>query len=299
MARLIARANEDRAQLGIALMLAANFGFALVDSSVKWLVLAGLPAWQLAFMRYFGHVLISTTIILKGGFEMDRFRTDHAGLVILRALFLVVGTVMNFFVLRYLSLTVTSAIMFSAPIIVCALAGPTLGERAGPVRWAAILLGFAGVLVIIRPFGAEFHWAYIVPLLVAVCMACYSLLTRHLSGKVATDTMQFYSGAVGSVILLPAALLTWQTPQTVLDWMLMLMLGVWAFIGHEWLTRAHGFAPANLLMPYTYSFMVYLTIISVLVFGDLPDFWTIIGAMIIVVSGLIIWMRERQKEARG
>ena len=296
MEGLTAQLRQDRAQLGIVMMLVAYLFFAMVDTSVKWLVLLGFHAFQLAFMRYVGHFLISLAQILRGGASWSRFRSAHMKLVLLRAVLLVASTVLNFVALNYLPLTVTSAIMFSAPIIVCALSMPLLGERVGPWRWVAIVVGFIGVLVIIRPLGESFHWAAILTVINALCLSLYSILTRKLAGIIAPQTMQFYAGFIGTFALLPFAVMTWQTPDTALDWGLMIGLGLWGWAGHELLTRAHSFAPANILMPYTYSFMIYLTCSSYLVFGNVPDFWTLIGAAIIVGSGLVIWKRENRKE---
>jgi len=188
--------------------------------------------------------------------------------------------------------------MFSAPILVSLLSWPLLGERVGPWRWLAIVIGFAGVLVVIRPFGESYHWAALLSVYNAFAMAFYSILTRKLSGEIAAETMQFYMGAIGTVVLLPLALFTWETPSSGLDWALMLGLGIWGWAGHGLLTRAHGFAPASTLMPYTYSFMIYLTITSYLVFGNLPDGATLLGAAIIVGSGLLIWWRENLQRRR-
>ncbi|MEO1549770.1 MAG: DMT family transporter [Pseudomonadota bacterium] len=295
MVGVAAKALEDRTSLGIAMMLGAYFLFSLVDTSVKWLVLAGLPAVQLTFFRYVGHFAISLTQIAAGGLTWDRFATAHMGLVVLRGVLLAVSTYFNFIALNYLPLTVTSSIMFSAPIIVCLLSWPLLGDRVGPVRWAAILLGFCGVLVVIRPFGEAFHWATLLAAHNAVALAVYSILTRKLAGVVATETMQLYMGGIGTLATLPFLASAWVTPSTPFDWMLMIALGLWGWGGHEILTRAHSYATASVLMPYTYSFMLYLTVASFLVFGDLPDGWTILGAAIIVLSGLIIWARERRR----
>lgn len=281
--------------MGIAMMLGAYLLFALLDTSVKWLVLLGFHAFQLAFMRYVGHFLISFLQIMRGGVSWRRLHTAQMPLVFLRAFLLVSSTVLNFIALNYLPLTVTSAIMFSAPIIVCALSMPLLGERVGPWRWFAIVVGFAGVLVVIRPFNESFHWAALLSVINAFCMAFYSVLTRRLSGVIAAETMQLYVGALGTFALLPLAVATWKTPTNPTDWALMIALGLWGWAGHELMTRAHAFAVANTLMPYTYSFMIYLTISSYLVFGTIPDRWTVIGAGIIVGSGLLIWWREKNK----
>lgn len=294
MTGLAARANENRPLLGIWLILAAFFLFSFIDAGVKWLAVAGLPAMQLAFMRYLGHFVISGALIGRGGVTWSRFSSDNWPLVVVRGALLMGSTVLNFVAVRYLPLTLTSTILFSTPIIVCALSGLILGERVGPWRWSAIFAGFVGIVVAIRPFDESFHWAMILSIGAASCFSVYVILTRRLAGVVATDTMQFYSGLVGVVVLAPFAIVEWQLPSGVFDWLIMIMLGVFGWAGHELLTRAHGFAPASTLTPYSYSFIVYLTIWSALVFGQLPDAWTLAGGGIIVSSGLVIWIRERR-----
>ena len=108
--------------------------------------------------------------------------------------------------------------------------------------------------------------------------------------------MQFYAGAVGTLALLPFTLVIWENPATPSGWVLMLALGLWGWAGHELFSRAHRFAESSVLMPFTYSFLVYLTVLGFLVFGDLPDGPTVLGATIIVASGLIVWWRERRSD---
>ena len=300
---LAAKANEDKPLIGIVLMLFAFLAFSLIDVNAKWLALLGLPALQLSFMRYVGHFVISTVLIFRGGAELSRFGTDHWFLVLLRGFLLMLSTVLNFIAIQYLPLTLTSTILFSAPIMICALSWPLLGERVGIWRWSAIMIGFCGILIAIRPFDENFHWAVLLSLSGALCFALYSLITRKLSGIVASDTMQFYSGLVGTFVLLPFAVLLWENPETFLQWVQMIFLGVFGWLGHELLTRAHGFAPASALTPFGYSFIIYMTFWSMVVFGHLPDQWTVLGALVIVIAGLVIWFREaelaRGKQARG
>ena len=295
---IAAQATQDRAALGILMTLGAYFFFMLIDTSVKWLVLAGLPAFQLAFMRYLPHFIISTVLLLRKGMSWSSFQSAHLGLVLLRGFLLASATLFNFITLLYLPLTVTGSIMFSAPIIVCALSWPLLGERVGPWRWAAIMVGFIGVLVVIRPFDADFHWIALLNVYNAVSLALYSIITRKISGVVAAETMQFYMGAFGAIMLFPLALWSWTPPATTLDWWLMVALGVWGWAGHEIFSRAHGYAPANTLMPYTYSFLLYLAVASYIVFNDVPDGYTLTGASIIVLSGLVIWWRAMRRETQ-
>jgi drug/metabolite transporter (DMT)-like permease len=289
MARVIP-GIEDKARLGIVMTLAAWFMFALVDTGAKWVAVAGLPAAQIAFFRYGGSLVMSSAMILR---ERDDWGIPpHFALISLRGLLLVAATVSNFYALRILPLTVVSAIMFSSPIIVCLLSILFLRERVGIWRWTAIIMGFAGVLVVIRPFGEAFHPAMLLIVMNATFLALYSLLTRQLAGKVSTDVMQFWMGLWGTGLLLPFAILFWQPPAGPIDWTILLAMGGLAWAGHQWLTTAHRFATANVLMPFTYSFLLYLTVLSFIVFDHVPSLWTALGAAIIMLSGLIIWHRE-------
>lgn len=294
MSGIAARAREDRPMLGIGFMLVAYLAFSCIDTSVKWLAIAGIPALQLSFMRYAGAFAISLILIARGGIHPARFASRHLGLVILRGALLMGSTVLNFIAVRYLPLTLTATILFSAPIIICALSWPLLGERVGIWRWSAIMVGFAGILVAIRPFNETFHWAVFLSLSSASCFALYTIITRRLSGIVATDTMQFYAGLVGTLTLAPFAFTEWQNPAGGLDWTLMVMLGFFGWLGHQLMTLALGYAPPSTITPLSYSFIIYLTIWSFLLFDHLPDGWTISGALIIVVAGMIIWYRERR-----
>ena len=291
---LAATARADRAGLGIALTLGAWGLFSITDTSAKWLVLAGYSALQVAFFRYAVHLVLVLAEIGRGGLSRDRFAAEHPWLLMLRGMLIVVSTVFNFVALQFLPLTVTAAIMFSSPIIVCALSPWLLGERVGLVRWAAILVGFAGVLVVMRPFGASFHWAMLLCVSNATMLALYSIVTRMLAGKVATETMQLYMGIPGTVLLALPLPWIWRTPDA-LDLTILVLLGAAAWLGHEILIRAHSFAGASTLMPFTYSFLLYLTVLGFVVFGTVPDGYTIVGAGIVAASGLVIWWRERRR----
>lgn len=299
MAGLATKPNEDRPFAGIALVLVAYLLFSFVDTSSKWLAVTGLGALQLSFMRYAGHFIITFGIMAQTGFSRDVFVSDRLGLVIIRSILLMLATVLNFIAIRYLPLTITSTILFSSPIIVCILAWPLLGERVGPWRWFAICVGFVGILIVIRPFGEALHWAVFLSLGNALFFALYLILTRKLADVVAADTLQFYTGFIGTIALLPFGLAEWQNPQDAFQWMVLLGMGAFAWLGHGLLIRANNFAPASALTPIGYSFILYLTIWSYFVFGDKPDAWTIIGACIVISSGLIIWARERHLRRKG
>ncbi len=283
----------DRALYAIGLVLIANLLFSVVDASVKWLVVFGYPALMLTFMRYAGHFVISAGRIANSDNRGELFRSRHTPLLMLRGGLLLFTTIANFVALKYIPLTLTATIFFTAPIIVCLMSGVVLGEGVGRWRWFAILLGFAGVLIAIRPFDASFHWAALLSLAGVTGFAFYLLLTRHFAGLVSPDALQFHAGLVGTVTMLPFAIYFWQSPESPLHWLIMIGLGVFAWGGHEILTRAYHYADASLLAPYQYCFMIYLTAWSILLFNQYPDAWTLGGAALIVSSGLVIWFREK------
>ncbi|MEL6966878.1 MAG: DMT family transporter [Pseudomonadota bacterium] len=286
--------KADQPLIAIPLILCAWLMFSFIDTSAKWLALAGLASVQLAFMRYLGAFVISLILLNREGIDRDSFKAERLGLVLVRGALLAGSTVFNFIAVRYLSLTLTSTILFSAPIIVTALAGPLLGERVGLWRWLAILVGFGGILIAVQPFGADFHPAVFLSMCAATCFSLYAVLTRKLSETESTATLQFYAGLVGTTSLLPFAILQWQNPATTADWFILVGLGFFGWLGHEFLTRAHEYAPASTLTPYTYSFILYLAVWSAFVFNDWPTLNTILGATVVIASGLFIWLRERK-----
>ena len=292
---LAAETRADRAGLGIALMLIAWAFFASVDTSAKWLALLGFSGLQLAFMRYAVSFGLSLAVGARKGAFFEWPNTRVMLLVLLRGAALVAGTVFNFIALAHLPLSVTSSILNSAPLILTALAVPVLGERVGTLRWAAVILGFIGVLIVIRPWGPAFHWATLLMIGSALALALFALLTRMLSGQIATQTMQLYMGAIGTAVLIIPAALFWQTPTSATEWGLLLALGCFAWVGHEIYGRAHAFAEASVLVPFNYVFILYLTIAGYLVFDHVPDAPVLLGAVIIIGSGLVVWWRETRR----
>lgn len=290
----LARAREDNPGKGIALMLLAYLLFSFTDTTVKWLSVAGLPALQLALMRFSTHLVLSTGPMLgrdHSGFTAPR---AQALAMLLRGGLLAMSTAANFLALSYLDLTVVAAIMFASPLLVCALSVPMLGEKVGVWRWSAIAVGFVGVLIVVRPWSGDFHWAVLLSLSASTSLALFSIMTRKLAGVAAPRTMQLYAGFVGTLAMAPFAYVMWENPATALDWGLMIAIGFFAWSGHHFFSQAHGYAPASVLMPFSYSFLIYLAAWGYLVFGTVPDIWTVAGASVIAAAGLVIWWRERK-----
>jgi drug/metabolite transporter (DMT)-like permease len=196
--------------------------------------------------------------------------------------------------LKFLPLTVSGSIFFTQPLILCALSIPLLGEQVGWRRWVAIVIGFVGVLVIVRPGTAAFHPAIILSLLAATFGALYMLLTRKLAGIDSTTTQQFYAGLVATVCAAPFAIGGWAWPADAPGWFAFVLIGIAALVGHQFLTTAHRFAPASVLAPFGYLQIIFMITSSWLIFQQPPDVWIFLGAPIVIASGLYIWLRERQ-----
>lgn len=283
---------EDRRLSGIGLILLAFLLFTGIDTSAKWLVLAGLPPWQVAFVRYAAHLAIATALILpaSGGAAL---RSVSPGTEILRGLLLLISTVLNFNAVKYLPLTLTAAIMFTVPLWICAFSIPLLGERVGPRRWAAILVGLGGVLIITRPWSAEAHWAALLSIGATISVSLYAVMTRKLAGRDSTATQQFYAAAIATIVIAPLALIDWHWPERPVDWLAFGLIGFFGWGGHQLLTIAHRFAPASVLAPFGYIQIIYMTASSWLIFAAPPEFLVFVGAAVVLASGLYIWVRER------
>ena len=287
------RPVEDRRGLAIGLMLLAFFCFTCLDSSAKWLVLEGMSPWAAVFARYGVHLIIVAALILpvQGTASL---KSERPGLEVLRALLLLASTILNFNAVRYLPLTLTSTIFFTIPIFVTLLSIPILGERVGWRRWAAILVGFSGVLIVTRPWTGEFHWAMLFSIGAAMSASGYQILTRMLAGVDSTNTQQLYAGLVATAGVAPFALLNWSLPESPVSWVLFAAMGLFGWFGHQMLTIAHRYAPASLLSPFIYFQLIFMTASSWLVFSQPPGQWILLGAPVVMASGFYIWWRERQ-----
>ena len=293
MAASIVKPVEDRRLLGIAMMLSALFCYTVIDSCAKLMVQAGLPSMEVVFVRYAGQFIL----VLALFWPRERkalVRTKNLKLEVGRGLFLLGSTICNFIAVVYLPLTITSAISFTMPLILCALSIPLLGETVGWRRWLAIGVGFLGVMIIVRPGTEAFHPAVLLSFGTAIFSALYNLSTRRLAGVDTTTTQQFYASGAATLCIAPFSFGGWAWPTHPLIWVCFVVIGVFALIGHLLVTTAHRYAPASVLAPFGYLQIIFMTGASWLVFNQPPTFWLLIGAPIVMASGLYIWLRERQ-----
>jgi drug/metabolite transporter (DMT)-like permease len=276
---------------GILLMLAALFVFSFLDASAKE-VMRSLPPLVAVFMRYFIATMLALLVIsYSGGGQL--FKSKQPIAQVLRGAMLLGATFCNFTAMHYLQLAQTSAINFMIPLWVCALSGPMLGEKVGWRRWAAVFIGLCGVLIIMRPGSGSFHWAMLFSLASSLCGAMYNILTRKVGSTDHTATSLFYVCLAGASIAAVPLPLQWQMPQGSV-WYFIIAMGVAGSLGHYLLIQAHRLAPASVLAPFSYTQVIWMIILGYVLFGDVPDHWTLIGASIVIASGLFVFLRERQ-----
>ncbi len=280
---------------GIALMCCAVSSFAVTDATAKWLS-GHTSVFMIVWARYVIHLVLSL-IVFNPWTVPGLLRTRRPGLQIIRSGLLFATTALNFFALQFLQLDQTVSIMFSAPFFVALFAGPMLGEWVGTKRWVAIMVGFAGILLVAQP-GEGIHPAALLSLGAAITYALYGITTRMLARYDPTPTTLFYSSLVGSVVATLPLPFVWQTPQEPIVYAAMLELGAVAGTGHFMLILAHARAPAATLAPFIYVQILGMVLLGWLLFNDVPSHWTLAGASIVVVSGIYLLLQERRDRAR-
>jgi drug/metabolite transporter (DMT)-like permease len=290
-------AAARRARLtGIALMCGAVGCFAFLDADAKYLG-RHMDVLEVVWARYtfaFIFALAWSNPLTRPGM----LSSARPGLQIARSTLLLGSTALNFFAIKYLQLDQALTITFATPFLVAALAGPALGEWVGPRRWAAIGVGFVGVLVVTRPGFNAIHPAAALAASAALCYALYALATRILARTDSNETTLFYSNLVGFVVMLPVVGFVWTTPDSLLTGLLMLAAGGLASLGHYLLIAAHRLAPASVLSPFIYSQLAWTVALGFFVFGDVPNRWTLAGAGIVIASGLYLLHRERVRRSQ-
>jgi len=287
-----AAARRERL-LGILLMCSAVFCFSGLDTTAKYLGRV-LPTEQIVWARYFASVVIVSALV-NPLTRPGVLRTKRPWLQAGRSLLLLASTGSNFVAIQYLQLAETTAITFVTPLLVALMAALLLGERIGPRRMVAIGIGLGGVLVVTRPGIGNMHPAAFLSLVGCVAYAGYSIATRMLSYSDRAETTLVYSGLAGVVVLTPLLPFFWTTPATATTWVLMGSMGFYAAFGHYLLILAHQRAPAAILSPFMYTQLLWMTALGLIVFGDVPDAFTLSGGLIVIASGLYLLSLERRR----
>lgn len=277
--------------LGALLTMLAMLCFAAMDSISKFLV-ADYPVGQMMWIRSFFVFLFACVVVRRQGIR-GALRTRQPGLQLVRCLVAVIESAIFVLAFRYLPLADTHAVAATSPLIVIAMGVAFLGEKAGPARWLAVLAGFAGVLLIVRPGLRELDWPVLLPLVGAVLWAGYQVLTRLAARRDSPDTSLMWSAVVALAATTLVGPIGWQWPSAS-AWGLMLAISLLGAVASYALIKALDYAEAGAVQPYSYSLLVWATVFGFVVFSDWPDGWTMVGASIVVLSGLFTWHHDRR-----
>lgn len=282
----------NRPQLGIAFMCASIFNLAAMEAIAK-LLTEDYPWQMVAWARYSFHFVFVLPLFMTV-WPARLLRTKRMGLHMVRSIIL---TAASFFFIGGLSLIPladATALVFLAPLIVTAISALFLGEAVGIRRWIAVIVGFGGVLVIVRPSPDFTNWAALLPLGAGCCYALYQVSTRILSYTEHAYTLFFYTAFGGFIATTAIVPFYWVTP----SWGgfgLLIATGSLGFLGQFLLIKALSVTDASIAAPFIYTQLIWATIYGVLIWGHFPDVYTLVGAAIVIASGIYIWNRERRK----
>jgi drug/metabolite transporter (DMT)-like permease len=287
--------RADRPFRGIALILASTVFLGLSDVTSKYLS-ATLPSIEIAWIRFLVFALVMVPAMLPGS-HLFSLRTARPGLQVMRGVALLGSSLLFISGLRFLPIAEASATGFVSPLLVTALSIVFLGESVGVRRWLATAVGLIGVLIILRPGSSAFHPAAFFPLLSALSWACMLIMTRMMSGREAVMTTMTYSAIVGIAILSALIPLVWVAPSWH-DILFGILIGVASTAGQWIVVLAFRYADASVLAPFSYTQLLWVSILGFLVFGEVPDIWTVTGAIFVVASGLYTAHRERLRRSQ-
>lgn len=281
---------------GIAVMCAGIFCIVVNDVFAKWLTQHYAPL-QIMFMR----ALIATPLVAAAAVAVRGrgvLRTAHLRLHALRGLLLVGGTLTFFLGLKYLPLAEATSLVFAAPIFITMLSVPLLGEVVGWRRWSAVLVGFLGVLIIVRPGAAAFQPASLLPVATALFYALIMLSARWIGRAEGVWPLMFYVVAFPLVF---SALIVWTVWETPAAAHLPHFLGMAVFgtLGLTLISQAFRMAAAAVVAPFDYTALIWASILGWLVWGEIPGLWTYGGAAVIIMSGIYIVFRETRARPAG
>lgn len=283
---------------GGAFLVLAVLMFDTMGAIVKYLS-ANYPPQQLSLFRNLFGLLPSAAVLFAtsawhAAGRPWRIRQWRLGLA--RGGFVALAQFCFYAALGHLAFATATTLAFAGPLIITALSVPVLGEKVGVHRWTSVAVGFVGVLIILRPgFGAvdPFH---LLTLVGAVMWASYQLMTRLAGRRDSPEVSMFYLGAVGFAVLAVVAPFFWRPP-TVTEWGLLLLAGGLGAVGHFLIIKALALAPASTVQPFTFLTFVWAIGLGWLVFDALPDGPTVLGALIIIASGLYVFHREHRQRA--
>jgi drug/metabolite transporter (DMT)-like permease len=289
--------SQNNAPLGLGLMIATTFVFAMQDGISQHLA-REYNVMMIVMVRYwfFAAFVIAVASRAKGGLR-QAVRTDQPKLQIFRGVLLAAEICIAVQGFVYLGLIESHAVFACYPLLIAALSGPVLGEKVGWRRWAAIGVGFIGMLIILQPGTGVFSPYALIPLVSALMFALYGLLTRFVARQDSAATSFFWTGVSGAVLMTIVGIAFWE-PMSGPDWLWMGLLCLTGAGGHFLLIKTYEVAEASSVQPFAYLQLVWASSLGLLIFAEQLRTNVVIGASLIVAAGIFTLVRERMAARR-
>lgn len=282
--------GRSTAARGIAMAILATISYAVADAASKYQA-REYPVEMIVWARYTVPLILLLLVFLPR-LGRSMLRTAYPGLQMVRGALATAGTAFIIFAYRGMPMAEAQAISFIHPVLLTLLAVFFLGEKVSRLGWVAVLLGFSGVLLIVRPGGGLFTPVALLPLGLALSFSSYQIFTRIITRKEASINSLFYVLLVGSFVMSSTLPSVWVNP-TPKGLLFFAFLGVTSGLGHFLTIKSLEYAPASLIAPFAYIQLLWISILGIVVFGDFPDLTTLVGMAIIVVSGFLVAASRR------
>jgi drug/metabolite transporter (DMT)-like permease len=278
---------------GIGFALLAVACFSLLDTTTKH-ISSTLSLLMALWFRY-GFQAVATTLVVLPMRGVRVLRTRHPRFQMLRGFLLFCSSLLAFFSLKYMPVGEFTSIVLMAPLVITLWASKSLGEKVSPLRWALVVGGCLGTLVIIRPGSQHFDWTVLLPLILVVTNSGFQVLTSKMARTEDPVTMHLYTGWIGTGLATLALPFVWELPQDWTVWAQLIAMGFLATVGHFFLILAYTRAPAATLTPYLYAQIGFAMLGGWLVFEHVPDQWTLVGMGLVALCGALgAWLTVRE-----
>lgn len=289
--------SADRPSLAVGLYLLAAGVFTIMDALAKQLTLDGFAPEQVIALRY---LLVTLALIPVVAWRWREWplKTSQPALHVARGALLIGAATLFVYAIRTLPLATATSISFVSPLFVTILSILFLKEQVGLRRWAAIAVGFVGVLAILRPGAATFQFAMLLPMAASFCWASSLIITRAMKGRESAFAILVWSTGAGLVVIAPLGLLNWR-PLDANAMTIIALLAVCHVAAQLLVIRAFMLSAASSLAPFSYTTLIWATLIGYFFFDALPDLPTLAGAAVLAAAGLYVWHRERLAAARA
>ena len=277
--------SKSKEFVGILFAVAAYFSFSILDAFQKTAVI-NHSIFQLLFIKYIFTLLLSCSEA-KRKKNYKFWQSNNVKLQVLRSFFSIIESGCFVLAFRYLSLADVHSVGSLTPVIIVALSALILKEKVSPKTWIAIFVGFLGVLIILRPGLSIFDIKSLLPLMAAFFLGLYQVVTRKVSKNDSTETSLFYTSLIGFIAMFILAFVYWQ-PLTLNSYFLFTGIGIFFSMGIYFQIIALSKARASIIQPFHYTLIFWAIILGYLVYDDLPNIPTIVGAIIIAASGIYV-----------